>query len=268
MDQSVSRFWKDMTSVELGALDKGRAIAVLPIAAIEQHGPHLPVSTDVCISGGIIDCAVELLPKDLTVVFLPCLEIGVSIEHLAFSGTLSLRAQTAMRYWFDVAASINRAGIRKLVLFNSHGGNPPVTEMVARDLRVRCDMLVAAVSWFDFGFPEGLFNEAERTHGIHGGAVETSMMLHLRPDLVRMERAEMFSSLSMALEDRSCLLTRDGRLAVAWMAQDLNPLGVCGDAPAATAANGAKIIDHTARKLVRLLEEIDRMPISTLKLPT
>lgn len=266
MDKPLSRYWKDMTSVELGALDKGRAIAVLPIAAIEQHGPHLPVSTDVCISAGIINRAIERLPENLSVVFLPCLEIGVSIEHLAFSGTLSLRANTAMRYWFDVAASIHRTGIRKLVLFNSHGGNPPIAEMVARDLRVRCDMLVAAVSWFDFGLPEGLFNDAERTHGVHGGAIETSMMLHLRPDLVRMERADMFS-LSMALEDGSSLLTRDGRLAIAWMAQDLNPLGVCGDARAATAASGAKLIDHAAKNLVRLLEEIDRMPLSTLKLP-
>lgn len=254
-----------MTSAEFDLLGKGRAIAVLPLAAIEQHGPHLPLSVDVCISTGIIDRSVELLPEDLPAVFLPCLEIGLSTEHLAFSGTLSLMPETAMRYWFDVAASIHRTGIRKLVLFNSHGGNPPVTELVARDLRVRCDMLVVAVSWFDFGFPDDLFNEAEQKHGVHGGAIETSMMLHLRPDLVRMDRAEEFSSLSMALERNSRFLVRNGRITFAWMAQDLHPLGACGDAKAATADSGAKLVDHAARCLVQLLEDIDRMPLSTLK---
>lgn len=265
MSRATQRYWKDMTSAEFDGLDKGRAIAVLPLAAIEQHGPHLPVSVDVCINAGIIDRAVELLPEDLPAVVLPCLEIGVSIEHLAFSGTLSLAAETAMRYWLDVAASIHRAGIRKLVLFNSHGGNQPAMEMVARDLRVRCDMLVVAASWFDFGLPDGLFDDAEQTHGIHGGAIETSMMLHLRPDLVRMDRAEAFSSLSMALETGNSFLVRNGRITFAWMAQDLNPLGVCGDARAATADSGAKLVDHAALNLVRLLEEVDRMPLSTLK---
>src|SRR5918994_1652401 len=137
MSQAPSRYWKDMTSAEFDSLDKGRAIAVLPLAAIEQHGPHLPVSVDVCINTGIIDRAVELLPEDLPAVFLPCLEIGLSIEHVAFSGTLSLTAESAMRYWLDVGASIHRAGVRKLVLFNSHGGNPPVVGVVARGLRVR-----------------------------------------------------------------------------------------------------------------------------------
>jgi creatinine amidohydrolase len=138
-------------------------------------------------------------------------------------------------------------------------------EVVARELRVRCDMLVVAVGWFDFGFPDDLFDDVERTHGVHGGAIETSMMLHLRPDLVRMDRAEMFSSLSMALERNNRFLIRSGRMTFAWMAQDLNPLGVCGDAKAATADSGAKLVEHAARGLVQLLQEIDRMPLSILK---
>jgi creatinine amidohydrolase len=264
MSQASRRYWKDMTTAEFGVLDRDRAIAILPLAAIEQHGPHLPVSVDSCINAGIVARAVDLMPGDLPVIVLPGLEIGASSEHLAFPGTLSLSAETVMRYWLDVGISIDRAGIRKLVLFNSHGGNPPAMEIVAHDLRIQRDMLVVAVSWFDFGIPEGLFDEVELKHGIHGGAIETSIMLHLKPDLVRRDLVATFPSLSMDLESRSQFLVQDGRIKFAWMAQDLNPAGVCGDATTATAERGAAVIEHAARSLVQLLEEFDRLPLSTL----
>lgn len=256
---SPRRLWADMTSPEFDALDKGRAIVVLPLAAVEQHGPHLPVSVDACINAGILDRAIDLLPDDLPVLRLPCLEIGASSEHIAFPGTLSLGPETAMRCWLDTAGSVARAGFRKLVLFNSHGGNKAAMEIVARELRVRHGMLAVAVSWFDFGVPDGLFDTAELRHGIHGGAVETSMMLHLRPDLVRMDRLASFPSRAAALEGEGRHLVRDGRIRFAWMAQDLNPQGACGDARAASAESGARLVEHAAQSLVGLLEEVDRM---------
>lgn len=258
------RLWKDLTSPEFDGLDKNRAVAVLPLAAVEQHGPHLPVSVDACINAGILDRAIGLLPEDRSVLVLPCLEIGASGEHLAFPGTLSLTPETAMRCWLEAAGSVARAGIRKLVLFNSHGGNGPAMKIVAQELRLRHDMLAVAASWFDFGVPEGLFDAAELRHGIHGGAIETSMMLHLRPDLVRMDRLASFPSRAAALEGEGRHLVRDGRIRFAWMAQDLNPQGACGDARAASAESGARLVEHAAQGLARLLEEVERMEPAAL----
>ncbi len=186
------RFWQDMTTVEFGALDAARVIALLPVGAIEQHGPHLPVATDACINHGILARALELLPDGVPVSALPMLPVGKSDEHLAFPGTLTLSAETLARLWTEIGESVARAGFRKLVLFNSHGGQPQVMEIVARDLRVRLGMLVVAYSWYAAGIPEGLFAADEVQDGIHAGAIETSIMLHLRPDLVQMDLAAEF----------------------------------------------------------------------------
>ncbi len=179
------RLWQDMTTLDFAALEAARVIAVLPVGAIEQHGPHLPVSTDACINQGVLARALELMPDDLPVTVLPMLPVGKSNEHLAFPGTLTLSAETLIRVWTEIGEGVARAGIRKLVLFNSHGGQLQIMDIVARDLRVRHAMMVVAYSWFAGGLPAGLFGEDEVRHGIHAGAIETSMMLHLAPDLVR-----------------------------------------------------------------------------------
>ena len=147
MTTAPRRFWQEMTTAEFARLDATRVIALLPVGAIEQHGPHLPVVVDACINAGIVARALELLPADLPVTVLPMLPVGKSDEHLAFPGTLSLSAETLARLWTEVGLSVARAGVRKLVLFNSHGGQPQVMEIVARDLRVRLGMVVVAYSW-------------------------------------------------------------------------------------------------------------------------
>src|ERR1700691_6177531 len=157
----VSRFpgqrWEEMTTADFAALEVERVIAVLPVAAIEQHGPHLPVSVDAAINSGIVERVIALLPDDLPVTFLPMMPVGKSNEHIAFPGTLTLSAETLIRLWTEIGESVARTGIRKLVLLNSHGGQPQIMDIVARDLRVRYRMFVVNAAWQAFRAPGGLF---------------------------------------------------------------------------------------------------------------
>src|SRR5579862_7308523 len=196
------RYWQDMTTTDFGRLDRARAIALLPVAAIEQHGPHLPVAVDACICQGVVEHLVARLPDDLPVTILPQMAIGKSNEHSAFPGTLTLSAETLIRLWTEIGESVARAGIRKLVILNSHGGQPQIMDIVARDLRVRLKMFVVALSYWGVGKPPGLFPDSEQRHGIHGGAGETSMMLYLRPDLVRDAERRNFVPASIAMAQR------------------------------------------------------------------
>jgi creatinine amidohydrolase len=260
------RFWQDMTTREFEALDAARVIALLPVGAIEQHGPHLPVAVDACINAGIVARALELVPADLPVTVLPLLPVGKSDEHLAFPGTLTLAAETLARLWTEIGESVARAGVRKLVLFNSHGGQPQVMEIVARDLRVRLGMMVVAYSWYAAGVPAGLFPDDEVRHGIHAGAIETSIMLHLRPDLVQMDQAADFAPLMRQMAaDGYRLLSPTGPGKLAWQAQDLHPSGAAGDARNADAERGRALVDHAARALGDLLREVDRFPPDRLR---
>jgi creatinine amidohydrolase len=261
----LKRLWQEMTTEEIAALDAARVIAILPVAAIEQHGPHLPLEVDARINAGVLARTVELLPATLPVTVLPAMPVGKSNEHTAFPGTLTLSAETLIRLWTEIGDSIARAGVRKMVIFNTHGGQPQIADIVARDLRVRHAMFVVTASCGALGKPAGLFPEAELRHGIHGGTVETSMMLHLRPDLVQMAKATNFVPLSVTMERDYEILTPEGRVGFGWQTQDLNPLGACGDAASADAERGAQLVEHYARRFVQLLAEIDRFPLSNLK---
>jgi creatinine amidohydrolase len=178
------RFWHEMTTRDFAEGDAASWIAVQPVAAIEQHGPHLPVYTDACVAEGMVKRVVELLPADLPAVFLQVQAVGKSNEHISSPGTLTFSWETLTRVLLDIGHSVDRAGVRKLVFVNSHGGNVPVLDVVTRELRVRHDMLAVASGWSRFGYPERMFAEEEHLYGIHGGDMETSVMLHLRPDLV------------------------------------------------------------------------------------
>jgi creatinine amidohydrolase len=256
--------WFDLTAREFEALDKARAIAVLPIAATEQHGPHLSVGTDTLIAGGLVAEVKKILPAQLQVLFLPVFWVGKSNEHLRAPGTITLSAETLIRAWTEIGESVARAGIRKLVLVNAHGGNVEAMGIVARELRVRCDMLVVQTAWHRLGVPEGLFSEAETRFGIHGGDYETSVMLHVAKDKVRMERAENFvpAAVRMAQEYRHLRMT--GFTAMAWIAEDVHPEGVAGEAHLATAAKGRKAAEFQAARFVELLEDVARFPLDQL----
>jgi creatinine amidohydrolase len=260
------RAWTDMTWEDIaGAGETARRwIAVLPLAAVEQHGPHLPLGVDSFIAEGYLSRVFEILPADLPATFLPLQRIGVSIEHGEYAGTLSLSAATAVAAWTEIGESLARAGVRKLVLVTSHGGNVAAMELVARDLRARFGMLAVTVGWRRFGYPQDTFSTEEKRHGIHGGDIETSIMLAARPDTVRMNKAVRAApaSLDMAREFKWLSASRPAEFA--WMTQDLHATGALGDATLATAAKGEAALLHGARAFVELLQEIDRFDLARL----
>jgi creatinine amidohydrolase len=258
------RDWIEMTWQDFAGADTRGWIAVLPLAAIEQHGPHLPLGVDSDIADAYLERVRALLPPDLPVTFLPVQRIGHSVEHLAYPGTITLSAGSAIGTWTDIGESVHRAGVGKLVLVTSHGGNVAAMEIVARDLRARRKMLIVTCGWSRFGYPEGVFARAEVKHGIHAGAVETSLMLAAEPDLVRADAAQNAEPATVAMERDFKWLSAYRPAGFAWMTQDLHPSGAVGDATAASAEQGRAALDHGARAFVELLREVDRFDLARL----
>ena len=261
------RNWMEMTWQDIAGAGGATArwIAVLPLAAVEQHGPHLPLGVDTYIAEAYLARVQKLLPTDLPVTFLPVQRIGVSAEHLSFPGTLTLSAATAMAAWTELGESLARAGVRKLVLVTSHGGNVAAMELVARDLRTRLGMLAVTVGWHRFGYPDGSFSADEKKHGIHGGDIETSLMLAAQPATVRMAEAPNATPATIAMADEFKWLGAYRPAGFAWMTQDLNPTGAVGNATLASATKGEAALDHGAKAFVELLEEIDRFDLARLR---
>ena len=258
----TSHDWWDLTTEEFARLDMQRVVALLPVCAVEQHGPHLPVRVDAAINAGILQCALRLLPADFPLLVLPAQNVGKSDEHTAFPGTLSIHYETLARLWFDLAESVHRAGCRKIIFFNSHGGQPQLIDIVCRDLRVRLGMLAVNCSWYNVTAMNDLFDTEELRHGIHGGAVETSMMLHLHPNLVKMERAKNFVSRAVAVEADNSVLRIEGSTSIGWQTQDLNAEGACGDATLADAAKGKELVQRAAQALAALAAEAARYSLT------
>ena len=263
----LPRYWSELRSNDFARIDPEATVAVLPVAAVEQHGPHLPLNVDTALVDGVIAAALPHLPTDAPVLVLPTQQVGLSPEHERFAGTLTLSPATLIALWTELGACVARAGVRKLLLFNSHGGQVSVMDIVARELRARHGLLVYSASWYSLPQPDAvqaLFPPEEHRFGIHAGDVETSMMLALRPDLVDMAQAQHFHSSSQDRAAHYPILGNGRSAKLGWQMQDYNPQGAVGNAAAATAGKGQAVIGAAAQQLALLLQEMVRLPLSTL----
>ncbi len=256
--------WKDNVS-DLPHVAREDWIAVLPLGAHEQHGPHLPFDTDTLIAEGLVARIIPRLPPALPVTFLPAEPVGYSIEHMDVEGTRSLAYDEAVTRWLGIAQDLNRQGIRKFVMLNAHGGNSPLMTVVATEARVRFNMLAVATSWTRFGHPVGWIRPEDKAIDIHGGDIETSVMLALYPAKVDMAKAERFGSRQSEFAQRHKHLRAYGPHAFGWKMSDLNEKGVAGDASMATAERGEQLITHAVSGIIELLEDVAAFDPSSLR---
>lgn len=278
MDASASsplpaptRFWADLSTAQFEGRRRcglaARTVAVLPVAATEQHGPHLPLNVDTTLADGMVQAALPHLPVQLPVLVLPTQAVCLSNEHLAFAGTLSLSAETVLRVWTEIGECVHRAGVQRLVIFNTHGGNVSLMDLVARDLRARLGMMVWHTSWFNLPLGDavtGLFPPQEHRFGIHAGDIETSLMLALQPHRVDMGQARHFHSQSEGRAARNPILGNGRSAKLGWQMQDYNPQGAVGHAAEATAEKGQALLDAAGVQLAALLQEVVNLPDETL----
>ena len=248
----------------MAGADRARWIAVLPLAATEQHGPHLPLETDVLIAQAYLARVREHLPNTAPATFLPIERIGISSEHTDFPGTLTLSPEAAIRSWMAIGESVARAGLKKLVMVTSHGGNSAAMTIVAQELRTQHQMLVVTTSWGRLSAAETLFPAEEVEHGIHGGAIETSIMLARYGEQVRREAIANFRPSTIAMKKEFRWLSAQRPAPFAWQAQDLHPSGAVGDATQASAEKGERLIDQGAKAFCELLAEVDRFDLQRL----
>lgn len=247
--------WQDQTPQRLSALASAGAVAIWPLAAIEQHGEHLPLSTDLDIALGLTASALGQLRPGVPVCVLPPLAVGMSLEHTHFTGTLSLSPATALAVMTETGERVARAGFRRLVLLNAHGGNRAVIDLAALALRESQGMLVVRANYFMMAPPPDALPAGELRHGLHGGALETAMMLHLAPQAVRIDRLPQARSLGEQMALQGGVLGPEAEAGFAWMAEDLHPGGTTGDARLADAALGKRLVQHYGAKLARVIEE-------------
>lgn len=259
------RDWTEIDWSDIAKTDTERWIAVLPLGATEQHGPHLPLETDILIGEAYLERVRQLLQASLPVTFFPVQPVGISTEHTDFEGTQTLPPDVALKEWIAIGESVAARGIRKLVIVTSHGGNSAAMSLVAQELRAHQKMLVVTTSWFRFGIPDGLFSADELRHGIHGGAAETSIMLARYPGHVRTDAIADFSPTSIAMERRFRWLSTQRPAPFAWQTQDLHESGAVGDATDATAEKGERLLDHGARAFCELLDDVDKFDLGLFR---
>ncbi len=259
-----SRDWTAIHWPDIARNDASGWIAVLPLAATEQHGPHLPLGTDILIAEAYLAEVKKHLPAEIPATFLPLQPVGISTEHLSFPGTLTLPTDVALQNWMAIGESVSRAGLRKLVMVTSHGGNSAAMTLVAQDLRAEYGMLVVTTGWNRFGVPDGLFTPDELRHGIHGGAIETSIMQARYPQFVREAEIANFASSALAMDKEYRWLSASRPAPLAWQAEDLHRSGAIGDATQASADKGEALLAHGAQAFCGLLEDVARFDMDAL----
>ena len=265
MAERAIRWWASLTSDEARQLAARDPVVTFPIGSTEQHSPHLPLSTDLDIGIGLLEAAFRALPPDFPAVVLPPQAVGSSREHARFAGTLSIEPELLGAFVEEIGAALAAAGVRRLVLANSHGGNRHLLEDAGLRLREEHGMLIVKATWFRFPRPDGIdLPESEWRHGFHGGAVETAIMMHLRPDLVRTGAAKRAPSLGEELERELTHLGPEGPASFSWLAGDLNASGVVGDATRADASMGARLVEHYGAVLADVIRDARAFPLDRL----
>lgn len=250
------RFFPYLTWTEVQAMpDKANVVLLQPVGAIEQHGPHLPLIVDAAIGVAVLGKALEKLNPEIPAYALPPLYYGKSNEHWHFPGTITLSAQTLIATLTEVAESVYRAGFRKLVLLNSHGGQPQVMEIVARDLHQQHEdfMVFPLFTWRVPHCAGEFLSSKEKELGIHAGDAETSLMLSVLPDQVQMQKA--IAEYPHGLPEES-LLSMEGKLPFAWTTRDLSQSGVLGDPTVATKEKGDRLLDSVSDGWVQVIQDI------------
>ncbi|MGD2045708.1 MAG: creatininase family protein [Gemmatimonadota bacterium] len=260
-----ARDWTTLSAADARAAARRDPVVVLPLGATEQHGPHLPLSTDVHIGAGLLSEALRHVREDVEVWTLPPVTVGASGEHARFPGTESVSTEELIGTLVERGSELARAGVRRLVLANSHGGNRHAMEAGGLRLRAAHDMLVVKASWFRFARPVDVdLPESEWRHGLHGGALETAMMRHLRPDLVHLDAVADFPSFGMELERTLRRVGPEGEASFAWLAEDLNREGVVGNATLATAEMGRQLVRYYGGVLGEVIADAAAFPLDRL----
>ncbi len=260
-----SPWWQDWSSLDFSAVNS-RTVALLPVAATEQHGPHLPTGVDCMIMQSILESSLPHFAADTQPLILPLQSVGKSNEHQSYAGTLSLSTETVLRLWLEIGACVARSGIQKLLIFNSHGGHNGLIECAARDLRAEHNLLCFASHWYNLPLNDSTmapFSAHERRFGVHAGALETSCILHSHPHLVKRQHLAHFHSTAEQRSQQFTVLGNGRSAKMGWRIEDYNPLGACGDASAAQADHGQALIADAGCKLALLVSEIADLPWPT-----
>ncbi len=257
--------WRGLTTTDLAELVDSTSVALLPIAAIEQHGMHLPLATDVIIGEYIVTQALGCFDRPAStrtpsLFVLPTQTVGTSTEHAAYAGTLSLAPETLIATVEAMGQSLARAGIRRLVVFNSHGGNTAALDIAALKLRAQHGLRVVKATYFKFGTPPGLGFSSELDQDLHAGALETSLMLHIKPDWVRLDQIPFSPTAGRAAT--GSLVAPEGTAPYAWLAEDFGPNGTAGQPSRATAEAGKQLLDHFIDCLSRIIRDSAELNIS------
>ena len=261
-------FAEDMTAPEFAGFVDDETVGILPVAAIEPHGPHLPLSTDCDIARGHLAALAHNVDTAHDVLILPLHCVGHSVEHSGQPGLFTHEPELLLGIWWDMVAPFHRAGGRRLIVVSSHGGNSETVALFVTRLRARLSTLAVTAGWQRFGQPEGLFPDAELAHGIHGGAVETSLMLHYRPDAVRLEHRADFASAALEWDRAASVMAVHGRTRPGWLTTDLNAQGALGDARLASAEKGAASAGHALAGMAALVADVADFDLAKLNTAT
>lgn len=256
------RKYSDLTRLEMEQLDRAHTIVMIPLGATEQHGSQAPLGTDALIAEAMPDYIRAELDKtdpDFPMLVFPVMPIGFSVEHLNFCGSISFKPATYYHVLYDITASLARHGFRKIVYLVCHGGNRPVVDTLARQARADFGILPFVLASGAFLHPDVQATISEgNTFDFHGGEMETSMVLAIRPSAVKLELSEAGYRSTHAGKKA---IRFSGEHALTWMGEDFTtadgrPIGIGGDPAGATAEKGRIILETSARELVPALLEI------------